>query len=88
MFKKISISQQLVMLAVIAVLGLISMTVIHQISGQNLQSLDNTRLSVSEIKSAMLMLRRNEKDFMARRDPKYIDKFTANFATLQDQWSN
>ncbi len=85
MFKKISISQQLVILAIIAVLGLISMTVVHQISAQNLQLLDRTRLSVSEIKSAMLMLRRNEKDFMARRDPKYIDKFTANFATLQDQ---
>lgn len=26
----------------------------------------------------MLMLRRNEKDFMLRRDPKYIDKFNAN----------
>ncbi|MCL1141345.1 methyl-accepting chemotaxis protein [Shewanella gaetbuli] len=35
----------------------------------------------------MLQLRRNEKDFMLRRLPKYIDTFTANIALFKDKVS-
>ena len=37
-----------------------------------------------ELLTHMLMLRRNEKDFMLRRDAKYITKFDANVAKFED----
>ena len=37
-----------------------------------------------EILFHMLMLRRNEKDFMLRRDPKYLAKFDANISKFED----
>ncbi|MCP4232815.1 MAG: methyl-accepting chemotaxis protein [Aestuariibacter sp.] len=49
---------------------------------QQLQLLNKTRLSISEIKVSMLMLRRNEKDFMARKDWKHVEKFQDNFEIL------
>jgi len=38
-----------------------------------------------ELLSGMLQLRRNEKDFMLRRDTKYVDKLSGNHAKLMDQ---
>ncbi|MCB1773118.1 MAG: HAMP domain-containing protein, partial [Gammaproteobacteria bacterium] len=36
-----------------------------------------------ELSTHMLMLRRAEKDFMLRRNAKYVDKFSASFDTMQ-----
>ena len=79
-----SISQQLILLAAVAIIGLIGITAVNHVSSRQLQLLDDTRLSISEINSSMLMLRRNEKDFMARKDWKYVDKFQANFEILEN----
>ncbi|NNE62943.1 MAG: methyl-accepting chemotaxis protein [Gammaproteobacteria bacterium] len=72
-------------MAAVAVIGLIGITAVHQVSSRQLQLLDDTRLLISEINSSMLMLRRNEKDFMARKDWKYVDKFQANFEILENK---
>lgn len=82
MFNRISISRQLILLGFIAVIGLVGLTAIQQVFSQQLQLLDSTRLSISKIDASMLMLRRNEKDFMARKDWKYVDKFQNNFEIL------
>ena len=39
----------------------------------------------SAIKNKILELRRDEKDFMLRLDPKYIEKFTAHYQTMSEQ---
>ncbi|NMH66406.1 methyl-accepting chemotaxis protein [Shewanella salipaludis] len=39
----------------------------------------------SELEIAMLQLRRSEKDFMLRRDLKYVDGFNANFADFNQR---
>ncbi len=88
MFKRISISRQLILLAITAVISLVSLAVIQQGFSQQLQLLDKTRLSISEIKVSMLMLRRNEKDFMARKDWKYVGKFQNNFEILTGKVSD
>ena len=38
-----------------------------------------------QLLAGMLQLRRNEKDFMLRRDAKYVDKLTGNLTRLLDQ---
>jgi len=85
MFTHLPISRQLYLLASIAVLGLVALTIIHQIFGQRLQLLSDAALNNNQIKVSMLMLRRNEKDFMARKDWKYVEKFQNNFETLSNQ---
>ncbi len=42
-------------------------------------------LNDHQLLAGMLQLRRNEKDFMLRRDDKYVDKLTANLGKLQNQ---
>ncbi len=40
-------------------------------------------LEIAKVNNSMLMLRRNEKDFLSRIDMKYRDKFEHNFALLE-----
>ena len=48
-------------------------------------SLEEESILVNKIEAGMLMLRRNEKDFLARNSLKYQDKFSKNHAALQDK---
>ncbi|MBB1270821.1 methyl-accepting chemotaxis protein [Shewanella sp. SR44-3] len=52
-------------------------TKVHEIE-QILDTAGQERLTV-----LMLQLRRNEKDFMLRRDPSYVDKFSANVSVFK-----
>lgn len=45
--------------------------------------LADARLTISQIDAGMLRLRRNEQDFMARKDEKNIARFAANYAVPQ-----
>ncbi len=45
--------------------------------------LEQGEVTVAKSQADMLMLRRNEKDFMARNDLKYVKKFETNTAKLQ-----
>ncbi len=56
-----------------------------QFTSKELKVFGNVRLDISEIKYGMLMLRRNEKDFLARKDIKYKVKFEKNISVLQNQ---
>lgn len=84
----ISISVRLVAFAVIAVISIILMAVFKIYSDDNEGQLYAARLSVSEIRSGILTLRRNEKDFLARKQLKYVEKFENNYADLMDKVDN
>ncbi|MFT7388795.1 MAG: methyl-accepting chemotaxis protein [Candidatus Endobugula sp.] len=49
---------------------------------KKLEGYNQVQHSLSEIRGDMLMLRRNEKDFLARLDPKYEGQFSDNLAVL------
>ncbi|MDH5183659.1 MAG: methyl-accepting chemotaxis protein [Gammaproteobacteria bacterium] len=49
------------------------------------RTMEEARLLDSEINAGMLTLRRNEKDFLARTDLKYLDKFNKNFVLLTEK---
>lgn len=68
-------------LAIVAMVALMFYA-IHTVRG-----LDHAQIEVAAVESNMLTLRRNEKDFLARNDPKYIEKFDANFARIQNRVS-
>jgi len=63
----------LFMLAVVVVMASLQYRAVS-----NLRSVEETRVLVSDIQSNVLTLRRNEKDFLARKDDEYRDKFAKN----------
>lgn len=79
---RLSIVKQLTLIAGLGLIGMVLMLIIQQWSNQHIRSLNESRLLLSEIKSEMLTLRRNEKDFMARKNKKYLDKFNNNHQIL------
>lgn len=62
------------LIAMLAVLGL------GILGTESTKALEEEHLQLAGIKADMLTLRRNEKDFLARKDLKYVDKFEHNHA--------
>ncbi|ARN75371.1 methyl-accepting chemotaxis protein [Oceanicoccus sagamiensis] len=71
----LSIKRRLLLLAAIAVVGLIFVGVMVASGMANLQHLQSSDTQLSNINSGMLTLRRHEKDFLARKDDKYVERF-------------
>ncbi|WP_199610858.1 methyl-accepting chemotaxis protein [Flocculibacter collagenilyticus] len=67
----------LIIAGMIALLGLMFYNLKHEIN------LGQAAKHIEQFNSEMLTLRRNEKDFLARKDLKYHDSFNKNFKTLQ-----
>ncbi len=82
--KNITIKQKLYGLAALTIICLIALSAVTVNSFSTIKLLDETLILVQKSKSDMLTLRRNEKDFLARLDLKYQQKFTHNFDTLID----
>jgi methyl-accepting chemotaxis protein len=61
---------------------LLSLKGLKNYEASEIASFGSLNLGLSEMQTKMLTLRRNEKDFLARNDLKYQEKFTANFDTL------
>ncbi|MCU7819375.1 MAG: hypothetical protein KZQ57_11040, partial [gamma proteobacterium symbiont of Lucinoma myriamae] len=56
-------------------------------SVNTINSLTKTQNINHQLLSDMLMLRRNEKDFLLRNDLKYLDKYNKNFIIMQENIS-
>ena len=72
---------------VVALLVLLSMTgilAINQYTIQKIQKFNDVSLNVSLLETDMLMLRRNEKDFISSNGLQYKNDFEKNYAHLQE----
>jgi len=78
-----SIKTKLLLSSIISVASLILLTIFSNLSISNLYNLAHAEKTIEELNSNMLMLRRNEKDFIMRKSIKYKDTFTKNIQTLQ-----
>jgi methyl-accepting chemotaxis protein len=78
MLNNISIKAKLYLLAVVSILGLFILTFLLINSVNSINKLGEGRVLVEALDSDMLMLRRNEKDFLARKDLKYKAEFQEN----------
>jgi methyl-accepting chemotaxis protein len=78
----LSIKFKLYILAGLVSICLIILSLISLTSFQKLELLNQTLVLVQNSNSSMLMLRRNEKDFLARLDLKYQQKFNHNYVAL------
>jgi methyl-accepting chemotaxis protein len=72
----LSIKQRHVIIICAVLLGIVLSGFINAWSNQRLASLEEVRRLYLQLDSNLLTLRRHEKDFLARKDLKYIDKFS------------
>lgn len=78
----ITIKMRLIFLTAVSVIGLISLALFLHNSSTNLIELEDAKIKIEKVSSDMLTLRRNEKDFLMRKDIKYKAKFEKNVQIL------
>ncbi|MDH5182156.1 MAG: methyl-accepting chemotaxis protein, partial [Gammaproteobacteria bacterium] len=81
----ISIKNKLLAIGVSVVISLLCMAALILYSNSKLSGLKDTSLSINKINADMLLLRRREKDFMARWDLKYRDKFNKDYKKMTER---
>ncbi|MDF1884019.1 HAMP domain-containing protein [Sulfurimonas sp. SAG-AH-194-C21] len=79
----LTINLKLMLLSIMATGGFIIMSFLLYYSVDKVSELGKTVTTVSKLESDMLMLRRNEKDFLARKNLKYQTKFVNNVYVLK-----
>ena len=79
-----SVKLKLILLASGSIVGMFILTLLLNYSISSTTQLNNAQTSIKQLNSDMLMLRRNEKDFIARKDLKYRDSFIKNIKVLKN----
>jgi len=81
----LTIKHKLLLVAAVAVLGFIAVGLMMVSSSQSNQQWILAEKTLIELKSTALMLRRHEKDFLARKELRYGEKFDTDLALAEDQ---
>jgi len=75
----LSIKWKLSLLAILAGIGFVILIFYNYLATSTLMEFNNISKKTVQLEAEMLMLRRHEKDFIARKDLKYLDKFKQTF---------
>ena len=78
-----TIKLKLIIYTIVSIVGFALMLLLLNTSVTGVSELKQARVQVEALKADMLMLRRNEKDFLARKAIKYKGKFEKNVKVLQ-----
>ncbi|QUM81880.1 MULTISPECIES: methyl-accepting chemotaxis protein [unclassified Moritella] len=81
------IRDKLLGLTGISVSALLLVLGMSWVANKQVTNINNAATDVKQLEVTLLNLRRNEKDFLLRRDTKYLDKFKANYALFQTKLS-
>ncbi|WP_028469820.1 methyl-accepting chemotaxis protein [Neptunomonas japonica] len=82
------IRSKLLMLVAFMIISTLIMFGLQRYTIYNIELFDKSIYQVSELESNMLLLRRHEKDFLARSDRKYIAKFNNSSQQFDNKISN
>jgi len=80
--KNLSIRLQLIIIFIVFLISSIIGAIFFQYSITKMENLGKSKFYITKINKDILILRKNEKDFLARKDMKYFDKFNKNFNVL------
>ncbi|MFT4924804.1 MAG: methyl-accepting chemotaxis protein [Phenylobacterium sp.] len=83
LFQRLTIYQRMLLNIAVIAAGMFIMLWLLFYQSAQLGDLTQKAQLAEKLNSGMLMLRRNEKDFLARVDMKYVDKFNNNATKLQ-----
>ena len=75
MLKNMKIKSKLLMLAAFSIFCLLSLILLNERTIHNLMHLNEIKMSVEQLESRILGLRKQEKDFLLRKELKYKDNF-------------
>lgn len=75
MLSRITIKQKHILLVFTIIASLLLLSLFMNYEKNVIVELHDKRTLVAEIKASMLMLRRHEKDYLARKDDKYFERF-------------
>ena len=79
----LTIKLRLLIIGALVITGLAGLAGLLIYSVSTVSKLKETDTLVSSVESKMLLLRRREKDFLARKDLKYRDKYNKDYAAMQ-----
>jgi len=79
MLSSLTIRQKMLLMFVSVILGFVTLNYLIYSSETESKFYGKIETHVAEMKADMLMLRRNEKDFLLRNTLKYQDKFLKNY---------
>ncbi|WGV97959.1 methyl-accepting chemotaxis protein [Vibrio sp. YMD68] len=82
-----NIKQKLYSLGIVSVIGVLALVGTTTHFSNTTLELNQASLLVSQLETRLLHLRRNEKDFLLRKDAKYLDKFNDNMSIFLDKES-
>lgn len=82
-----NIKHKLYSLGAVAILGVASILFSTSHFAQTTAELNQANVLVAQLEIRLLNLRRNEKDFLLRKDLKYLDSFNGNMAKFLDKES-
>ena len=83
--KIMSIKQKLIGLTVLIALAMIALLVVSNFSRNKITNMEEGILLLIQSNTVALTLRRNEKDFLARKSLSYQEKFEKNFLILKNR---
>lgn len=83
--RTLSLKRKLLILLFAVISGLLLLLSSNSYFSQQLRQLELAKSTIQSLNITALQLRRNEKDFIIRKDAKYIDKHAATFAQLAEQ---
>lgn len=82
LLRTFSLRSKLLILLSAVIIGLLLLLFVTHYFTNQVKQLEHAKSKVQQIGIIALQLRRNEKDFLIRKLPKYLDKHLANFARL------
>lgn len=85
MLNNLTIQKRLVILILLSLLAMVAIFFIALRSINQVSELNSAKFDTMLIHKRMLELRRNEKDFLARKDLSYQEKFNANFNKITQE---
>lgn len=80
-----SLKKKFIIVGLLVLLSMVSILTINQYTLKKIQQFNNVSLNASLLETDMLMLRRNEKDFLARNELQYQNNFEQNYTHLQQR---
>ncbi|MDD1793979.1 methyl-accepting chemotaxis protein [Enterovibrio sp. ZSDZ42] len=83
-----TIKAQLSSIVLLILASVFVFAITFQLSFKELSTLDSASVDILKSQTSVLMLRRHEKDFMARSDVKYKDKFDKEYNAIRGRLSN
>ena len=82
--KPLTIKLKFTLISICGAITLFGILGMGLFSTHTITKLDHALFLATDVESGILMLRRNEKDFLARKDLKYQEKFSKNYNKIQD----